>query len=598
MKRLDIKRYLPLIACFALLASAFFSPGCANTTQSPTGGQRDTIPPVIVKMNPKQGALNVPTKGARFTFEFNEYVTIKTATNIFLSPPLSKAPKSKVSGKGIVVWFEEELDSNTTYTLDLSNAIADNNEGNMFPGFTYVFSTGSKIDSLFVTGTVQDCNTLKPLKGMTVLMYKDHSDSAVFLKRPDAAAKTDDWGYFSIRNVEDTDYRLYAIKDENNNNKYDPETELIAFVDSLVRPSMKVVDSLPELQKLDMKDTLACLARKSEYELNLFREKPSKQLIVNTVRKDERSAYITFMAQMAHIDSLWVKGYSPSKIITQFNIQRDSLEIWVNDKAKVPDTLHLYVNYRKTDSLGRMVPHLEHVKLYEETAENKAKPKSKGLTHQDTICVFKLDVKPETVEQIGWDLTFNYPLVTEHFDSIKFITVNPKQKESLSTFHVVEDSLNIRHFRLVPDEPLLPGYEYSMKIPYRMFRDINGFYNDSTVAKVSLPSDDKASKIILNTSGVSNKYIVDLLNEKRSTVLRTYIIDKDTELEFPYLKPGSYCIRITEDKNRNTFVDSGDLLSHRQPEKVKFFKVKDEMLIKVLEAAEISYDVNLGELFK
>ena len=122
------------------------------------------------------------------------------------------------------------------------------------------------------------------------MLYKDHADSAVFLHRPDAAVKTDEWGFFCLRNIQDTTYRLYAVMDENNNNKYDPETEKIAFLDSLIRPVMVVNDTLPEVQKYDMKDTASCLARKKEYELNLFKEVPSKQMIVNKERIGERTA--------------------------------------------------------------------------------------------------------------------------------------------------------------------------------------------------------------------------------------------------------------------------------------------------------------------
>ena len=182
------------------------------------------------------------------------------------------------------------------YTIDFTDAIADNNEGNVYPGFTYVFSTGDVIDSMMITGIVQDCNTLQPVKGAKVLLYKNHADSAVFLERPFAAAISDDWGYFCIRNIQDTLYRLYAITDGNNDNMYNPESETVAFIDSLIRPVMVVNDSLPEVIKYEMKDTVNCQRRKTEYELNLFKEKNAKQVIVNKVRLDDRTNYITFMA--------------------------------------------------------------------------------------------------------------------------------------------------------------------------------------------------------------------------------------------------------------------------------------------------------------
>ena len=259
-----LKNLTPLVLAAVVLVPTFFMHSCANTTQSPSGGPKDTIPPALYWTNPSPGAVHVPTHGARFEFGFDEYVKIKTANNIFLSPPLQKPPKSKIKGKGVQVWFEEDLRPNTTYTISFTDAIADNNEGNMFPGYAYVFSTGDSIDSLMITGTVLDCNTLKPVKNATVMLYKDHSDSAIFKTRPDAAVKTDDWGYFALPYLQDTLFRLYAILDENNDNLYQMETEQVAFIDSLIRPRTVVADTLKELQNYDMKDTLACRERESE----------------------------------------------------------------------------------------------------------------------------------------------------------------------------------------------------------------------------------------------------------------------------------------------------------------------------------------------
>lgn len=132
-----------------------------------------------------------------------------------------------------------------------------------------------------------------------------------------------------------------------------------------------------------------------------------------------------------------------------------------------------------------------------------------------------------------------------------------------------------------------------------MFRDINGFYNDSTEVKVTLPNDDKLSSMSLVLTGVNNKYIVDLLNEKRDKVLRSYIIDKDATLSFPYLKKGKYSIRITEDLNKNGIVDTGNLLGHRQPEKVKFYKLADgTFLIDIPEMVELEQTIDIKEMFK
>ena len=598
MKKI-LTNIFPAIPVAIVLGSMIFSHSCANTTTPPSGGPKDTIPPVITKLNPLPGSINVPRHKTKLFLEFNEYVTVKDPKSLFLSPPLEKAPKFKLKGKGVLVTFENDLDSNKTYTLDVTNAIGDNNEGNMFPGYTLVFSTGDRIDSMMVTGVVQDCNTLQPLKGATVMLYKDHADSAIFLKRPDAAVKTDDWGYFCLRNIQDTVYRMYAIIDENNNNLYEAESEKVAFVDTLVRPVTIVNDTLPELQKYDMKDTASCLARKNEFELNIFREKPSKQMIVNKERVGERTAYITFMAPYAQIDSIWIKGVPAEKLITQFNIMQDSLEIWVNDPKEQPDTFYLNVKYMKTDTLGLLNSFTEELRLAKPKKGLAAKTSKKDIKKEDTTTVFSIEAKPETVEQNGFVIEFKYPLVEDAFDSLTFRYVNPKQQEFKEKYTVTQDSLNLRKYVIRPNVALQPGYEYFLKVPHRKFMDINGFYNDSSEVKVTLPNDDKLSTMSLVMSNVANKYIVDLLNEKRDKVLRSYIIEKDCTLQFPYLKAGKYSIRITEDVNRNGIVDTGILLEKRQPEKVRFYKLEDgTFLIDIPEMTELEQNIDVAEMFK
>ena len=493
-----MKRFLPLILVIgAVFVPMLFTHSCANTTKSPSGGPKDTIPPYIVYIDPLPGATGVPLEGMKIYFEFSEYIKINNAKNIYLSPPQSKPLKSRIRGKGIVVSFEEPLDSNTTYTISFTDAVADNNENNMFAGYTYVFSTGDKIDSMMVTGTVLDCNTLKPFKGATVLLYQDLADSAVFLKRPYAAAKTDDWGFFSIPFIKDTTYRIYAIKDDSGNNIYDPDADLVGFVDSVFRPKMVANDTIPEILKYDMKDTLNCLARRSEHELLLFREKPTKQFLKNHVRTGEYSAYITFQAPYAWIDSLFIRGYAADRIITEFNILQDSLLIWLNDiRRHGPDTMHVFVNYRKTDSLGRLQPAMEHLRLVEEGARKEySRPTAGKIKREDTTCVFKLSASGETVEQ----------------NSLKFRYLNPRQKEFTDKVTVERDTANLRRYIIRPKVKLLPGYEYFLKAPSHIFRDIKGSWNDSTEVKVMLPKDESLSTLNVDLLRVKGKIIVDLL---------------------------------------------------------------------------------------
>ncbi len=594
-----LEKYFPVIPIGLVLGTMMFSHSCANTTTPPSGGPKDTIPPVITKLFPYPGTTMVPVHKTQLTFTFNEYVVVKDQQSIFLSPPMEKSPKYKIKGKSLIISFESDLDSNKTYTLDLTNAIADNNEGNMYPGYNLAFSTGAVLDSMYITGIVQDCNTLMPVKGATVMLYKDQADSAIFLRRPVAAGKTDDWGFFCLRNIQDTVYRLFAVMDANYDNKYDATTEQVAFFDSLIRPVSVVKDSIPELQKYLMTDTLACLARNTQYELNMFKETPSTQMITNYERIGERTAYITFMAPYAKIDSLWIKGIPHEKIITQFNIEQDSLEIWINDPAEQPDTLFLNVDYLKTDTLGKLVPFVEEIKLAKPKELNVRKSAKKDIKKEDTTAVFSVSAEPDKVEQTGFVVEFKYPVVETAFDSVTFRYLNPRQQESKGKFTVTQDTLNLRRYVIRPEEKLLPGYEYFLNIPGKKFKDINGLYNDSLEVSVTLPNDETLSSLTLSLSNVRNKYIVDMLNEKRDQVLRSYIIESDQTLSFPYLKAGKYSIRLTEDVNRNGIVDTGNLLERKQPEKVMFYKLDDgTAFIDIPEKTELTQSIDVGEMFK
>ena len=594
-----MKRLLPIVLFVLAMSPVFFAPSCANTTQAPTGGPKDTIPPIIVNIKPLPGETGFPLSKGKIVFYFNEYVVLKNQTSIYLSPPQAKRPQAKIVGKTLVVTFEEDLQPETTYTLNLNDAIADNNEGNLFAGFTYVFSTGQKIDSMFVTGSVLDCSTLDPVKGATVMLYKDSADSAVFLKRPYAAAKTDDWGYFVIPFVQDTCYRMYAVLDASSNNIYDPDEDKIAFIDSVIVPKWHVADTIPELLKYDMKDTIGCRERRVEHEFVLFKERSKKQFLSNSGRPSDREAFVAFRAHDTWIDSLWIAGYNANQVISQFNIEQDSLLLWINDRRVPPDTLHVFVAYRKTDSLGALVPDLEHLRLASPTAGKIfARSSRRNLKHDDTTCVLSFKADPANVEQEGFRLEFKYPIISQKFDSLDFRYINPKQKEFKGELIIERDSLDLRCYNIRPKVKMQPGFEYRIKVPHRAFRDINGHYSDSTEVKVSLPTDDALSSLKAIVSGVREKYIVELLNEKASKVFRRYVIEKDCSLDFPYLSEGKYCIRITQDINRNSMVDTGDLLERRQPELVKFVQFSGDKYLDIPKSSEIEQNIDLSELFR
>ena len=594
----DLKLTIYKIATIiVVLGYVFHTSSCASTKAAPSGGPKDTLPPVVVSTKPMVNSVNFPLDQGEIFIGFNEYVQLKDAyKNVLLSPPQKKNIKTRIKGKGIVVSFQEPLDSNQTYSINFGKAIVDNNESNPLYGFSYSFSTGNEIDSMMFSGTVVDATSLFPIENVTVALYHDAKDSTVMTERPNAVAKTDKWGYFTLRNLKPGSYNIFAFTDENNNNMYDQGGEKIAFSDIKVTPVEVMRTDSQQLQYIDPKDTSACLSRPAEVQLALFAENPAIQFIKDYKRTAARSAYIKFNAQHAQIDSFSIKGMNDDMIIKQFNINGDSLVFWINDQGKIADTLHLGIKYHKSDSSGRLVPSVENLRLV--APFEKKDDKKKNDEKKDKL-QFNISADNKMVEQNGIILQFKEPLILNKFDSISFIMSTPKQVKSNIMYTVEQDTSDMNKYVIRPNVQFVSGNEYTLTFPAGVFKDINGFTNDSTSNVIALPNNDNASSITLEVTGVGSRYIVELINETRNTVFRKYEISEDTELLFPYLEKGKYAVRITQDKNCNGLFDTGDLLSRKQPEKVLLYTLPDgSEIINLNEKTDLVQSVNIKELFE
>lgn len=585
-----------------------FPPSCANTSTPPEGGPKDTLAPVLMEIIPAYNTTGHPIdiKHSQISFEFDEYVALNNPNSfIFLSPPQSKPPTAKIKGKKVVVSFTEPLDSNRTYSLSLGEAIKDNNEGNPLPPYTHSFSTGDHVDSLFVSGNIVEASTMLPMSNITVLFHTDQSDSAIYKVRPKAAAKSDLWGYFTVRNLPvDTVYRVFAIEDLNNNNLYDPDQERVAFLDTLVLPSSVMRPGIPELVTVAMTDTAACLARPAQLSLAMFKEVSQRQFLRARERVSRRQMYLKFAAPYPQIDSLILEGIPQEKLILEYNFYRDSITVWINDQGPVPDTLQMRLSYQRTDdSLNILVPVTDTVRMIRPKGKMVENRWGEMVEEADTLAAYEVDASPEKIDQDGIVILFESPMILTPFDSITITSKNTREQIAPAPFTVERDTANIRRFILRLQEKLTAGYEYTLRIPDSLFLDIDGIYCDSLVQKFSLPQNEDLSSLTVEASNVNEKYMVELVDEKRTKVYRTYHIDTAAVLAFPYLKAGKYSLRITEDMNGNGQIDTGDLLEHRQPEKVMMFKFNDVVgnnayIIEIPERTELIQTIDIGEMFR
>ena len=592
---------LTVILLALFIGACLSSHSCANTTTAPGGGPKDTLPPVLIKLTPPSGATEFPTVGGKIALQYNEYTIVKTATDIQLSPPTKRRPQAKVKGKSIVVTLQDTLRADQTYTIDFGNALVDNNEGNPAPRLVYAFSTGNVLDSLYFTGTIINSSTLQPVKGALVAAYTDQSDSACFNTLPDAVVKTDDWGYFVLRNLKDTVYQLFVYSDKDNDYKYNPDEDEVGFLDSLYHPTRVVNDSVPELHSFDMKDTLHCNARESMVTLVTFKELQSVQYLQNSGRTTERQGFLKFSAADVQINSLEFVGIPDSAVILQYNTTRDSLDFWINTSYKLDDSLLIRLNYLKTDSTGQLVPVDESLSL----AVKKAEEESRSLKdkdqkkQQDTTFKLQISAKDETVEQQGVRLESKLPFIRVIRDSIVLTETNPKGQQSARAFRFEQDTSDIRRYIITPAEALLRGYDYELTIPQGTFVNLENLPNEKSSAKFKVPQSETLSQLEVHMTGVEDRYIVELTDEKGSKIIRTYSIDKPGVLLFPYLQAGKYMIRITYDKNRNGYADTGNLLARKQPEVVRFYEsTPGNKVLEIPESAEIEQTIDLKTMFQ
>ena len=589
-----------LIVSTALCCSLAHS--CANTKASPTGGPKDTIPPVLTGLTPAWGDTAFPLTGGSIRLKFNEYTVVKDQAGILLSPPHKKKPKTKVKGKEIVVTFQDTLRPNTTYTIDFGNGLADNNEGNLFPKCVYSFSTGDTLDSMYITGTVLDAESLVPVKGAFVSLYREWRDSSTMLLLPDAAGRTDDWGFFSMRNLKPGPYWIYASTDENKDYLYNLGEEKIGFLDSAITPTLVMRDSIYELMGFDMKDTLACQARKSQFELSVFKEFYSTQFIKDKGRKDERCGYVTFGAPDVQMSSFQILGVDSTDIILQYSPKRDSFVFWLNSKYPPEDSLFMTVSYMKTDSTGNLALTTENLAaaVSKEKAAKAKTEEGRKAAEADTLTDQKLTVTDTNVEQDGITLEFSVPIIEMHMDSIVLLTTNTRNQTDTSSFTFIQDTSNMMRYVLQNTEAYKPGYKYSLSIPMGTFWDVYGRKNKAEKKDFQLPNTENLNSLTVNLRGTGGKrYIIELTDEGRKKVFRKYEVLEDGTFYFPYLSDGKYAIRLTEDRNNNGLFDTGNLLKWQQAERMKLFKLYDgSTAIEIKEQMEITQDIDLTTLFE
>ncbi len=537
-----------------LLLSALIS-SCAQVL-APGGGKKDTTPPTVLKYSPDSAKLNFNTKNIEI--DFDEFITLKDLNNqLLISPPLAKTPEVSVKKKTLKIDLDknELLKPNTTYCISFGNAVQDLNENNPIENFKYIFSTGSFIDSLNLIGKVRNSFNQTTEKGILVMLYTDLSDSVVYKSQPDYFTKTEKDGTFQINNIKTGRYKLVAVKDANANYKYDGESESIGFTDLIIDVSEKHDLLIDLFQEPAKKIYLKKYIHDSYGKVSFFFNQGSDSLKIQALNNYQKGVQ-EYLEHSKNNDTLiyWIKNFT-----------KDSLILQVSNGNKVLDTVSL-----------------QFIKREDAEKSKKHSLKLKVLNSPDGNQSFELG--GELKIRMSNHLTFNSELfdATLKEDSTKR-PVKVRMENSILTVVELGDSVYTEGFdenkpygiddKMVASYDPITGWKentrYQLLILPNSFTDFFGSANDSI--KVSFKTREEkyygSVKLNLNLQSDDYRYIVELQDESGNAV-RTGIVRKSQEINYLYLAPKKYKLKMIRDDNGNGKWDTGNYLMKINPEPV------------------------------
>lgn len=372
---------------FIIIAAAVMY-SCANIG-NPSGGPIDKTPPIFMRSNPTPNAVNV--KDRKIEIFFDEIVTLKDpSTKIIVSPAQTEMPRMSALGRKVTVELVDSLLPNTTYTIDFSNSIQDNNEGNAIDNFAFAFSTGSVIDSMRVSGYVLDSRTLEPMQSVVVGLQSNLADSAFHKEKLQRVALTNDRGQFTIRNVSPGSYHIFALKDLDRDYKFGNPTEDIAFLDSIIVPSIGSREAADTVYNdLNEIDTIMRATRPAYFPndilLSMFNEDRKSQYLANNLRVDSTRISLTFAAASDTLPSLSIVGRNdvPDQWYTLERSQtNDTLTYWIRPPHLVSaDTLMVATTYLRTDTASNLSWGTDTLKF----TFQRQKPRKRRKTRKPTL---------------------------------------------------------------------------------------------------------------------------------------------------------------------------------------------------------------------
>lgn len=564
---------------FIIIAAAVMY-SCANIG-NPSGGPIDKTPPIFMRSNPTPNAVNV--KDRKIEIFFDEIVTLKDpSTKIIVSPAQTEMPRMSALGRKVTVELVDSLLPNTTYTIDFSNSIQDNNEGNAIDNFAFAFSTGSVIDSMRVSGYVLDSRTLEPMQSVVVGLQSNLADSAFHKEKLQRVALTNDRGQFTIRNVSPGSYHIFALKDLDRDYKFGNPTEDIAFLDSIIVPSIGSREAADTVYNdLNEIDTIMRATRPAYFPndilLSMFNEDRKSQYLANNLRVDSTRISLTFAAASDTLPSLSIVGRNdvPDQWYTLERSQtNDTLTYWIRPTHLVSaDTLMVATTYLRTDTASNLSWGTDTLKFTFQRQKAKKKKKNEETDSLEQIRFMELLPLANGTQEVYAPLLLQTGTPIERYSREAFHLQRKLQNDT--TFYPAEiKSIALRDSTLSRRDLMLkvdwePGAAYTLAVDSLAMTDIYGLQTKPLKVDFNVRKMEEYGNIVFNIPAVRDSAIVELLDGTEKIVLRAPV--KNHRAELLNLLPGKYYARLFIDRNGNGKYDTGNYDMHLQPEETVYY---------------------------
>lgn len=571
---------------------------CANKGAGPQGGPQDVAAPRERTCSPTRNATNVHPK--RVELWFDENIQLKDAQkNIVVSPPQEIAPVITANGKKLTVEFNDTLRENTTYSIDFGNAVCDLNEGNALKGYTYAFSTGASIDSMEMSGTVLNAQTLSPMEGMIVGLYEPfdtaRQDSVgPRYKMPTRIARSDENGKFTIRNVKEGRYEVFALKDANGDYLY-TEGEMFGWLDSSVttRAEQVTVSDTVWRKRDKEKDgaegdsmVVDSIVQRTEtlfYPNDLLllasMNKPSRQRVVKTTRPMANRVDI-YMQETSETAPRIALAEGDGQLMTTYNTGKDSIKVWIADSAtQWTEVVALTVTYGRQDSAGSTVTETDTVKARYNIKNLRRQVEKERVSVKGNAVQLTL---PKNKVQEWETAVITSPAPMTRFDAKKvhlLATADSVWKAvgpvafiytSADTTNSAYAKVNLRadwkqdmKYRVEVDSDAVTTIDGKVNSRQQSEWVIDGKENYANLVVFVMPEDDALTKQL-------EKARLQLLSD-HDDVVSELPYEKDGT-HFEYVQPDTYFLRMYVDENGDERYTPGDWMLNRQAEATYYMK--------------------------